>query len=905
MKKMLIVDGNSILNRAYYGIRPLTTKDGLYTHAVYGITNILIRQLDNLKPDYAVIAFDLPEPTFRHIKYDQYKANRHGMPPELAVQLPYAKAICNALGFKVVEKSGYEADDIIGTLAEEAKAIGSSDDEADTLSELLDRANDSLEVYILTGDRDSLQLIDDRVTVLLATNSENIPFNRSKFNEIYGIQPEQFVSVKALMGDSSDNIPGVAGVGEKTALKLIRDFGSLDGVYNYIDSLILPDGASTPGKSITAKLISGRENAYMSYELAEIERHAELGITVADTEYNGFSSELHTLLTKLEFTALIKKLNLAHSAEAETDSETTVDNTSDSSSTEFKEVSTNYAFDETVAFAIASHYVYISDCGGNYRCSFQSLIELKNFLINLSEKRHVIVYDLKAVLNFLCSENDESANLFSPIEVPVKRLHGQLLPNAFDISLAAYVLNPSDGEFSLDQLTTRFLGRQFDPIVPSSEAENNKKAIPFYGSKPLLELYSPLVDQLKANDQEKLYYNIELPTARVLSEMELTGFKVDVNGLKEFSSKLSVLTNLYAADIYELAGIDFNINSPKQLGEILFEKLKLPVLKKTKTGYTTNAETLEKLRPYHPIIDLILEYRQVTKLNSTYAFGLANVAEPDGRIHSSFNQTVTATGRLSSTEPNLQNIPIRQPLGRELRKFFIPRTENRVLIDADYSQIELRLLAHIAADETMTEAFKNGIDIHTVTASQVFRTPISEVTEEQRKRAKAVNFGIVYGIGEFSLAQDIKVSRSEAGEYIKSYFEKYPKVKQYMNNIIEQAKSNGYVSTMFGRRRYIPELSSSKAALRSFGERVAMNSPIQGSAADIIKTAMINVSKALKNADIDAQLILQVHDELVIEADKSCAEYAAEILRREMENAVQLSVPLTVDISIGKTWFDS
>jgi len=907
MKKMLIVDGNSILNRAYYGIRPLTTKDGLFTHAVYGMTNILLRQLDNLKPDYAIVAFDLPAPTFRHLKYDQYKANRHGMPPELAMQLPYAKEVCSALGFKIVEKAGYEADDIIGTFAEISKQLGCSAGDDITLSELLDNDNtDSCAAYILTGDRDSLQLIDNTVTVLLATNAENIPFDRNKFHETYGIQPEQFVSVKALMGDSSDNIPGVAGIGEKTALKLIKDFGSLDGVYAYLDTSELPEGANVPGKSVVTKLANNREKAYLSYELALIERGADLGISISDTLYTGFKPELYDLFVKLEFSALIKKHNLSesdHSTVTQKENDKKHDENSapiEISGTEIY----SHSFADTISLDIIKpNTVYISDDTGDYYTVFKNITALKKFICELSKKHRVILYDLKTMLNFIASQ-DNTYDLFSASEEE-NTTPENAFKNVFDISLAAYVLNPSDGGFSLDQLTTRFLGKQYTPLISEEDGTKAKNIPPFLGSRPLYDLYPLLSEQLSANEQEHLYYDIELPTARVLSEMEIAGFKVDVPGLNEFSSKLSVLSGLYAADIYELAGMDFNINSPKQLGEVLFEKLELPVLKKTKTGYTTNAETLEKLRPYHPIIDLILEYRQVTKLNSTYASGLANVAGPDGHIHSSFNQTVTATGRLSSTEPNLQNIPIRQPLGRELRKFFIPRNENYLLIDADYSQIELRLLSHISGDETMIEAFKNGIDIHTVTASQVFHTPIEEVTEEQRKRAKAVNFGIVYGIGEFSLAQDLKVTRAEAGEYIKSYLEKYPAVKQYLSDIVTKAKNDGFVSTMFGRRRYIPELSSSKANLRNFGERVAMNSPIQGSAADIMKIAMINVSSALKKADIDARIILQVHDELVIEAEKSCADLAAEILKTEMEHAVKISVPLTVDINIGSTWFDS
>lgn len=835
MKNLLIIDGNSILNRAYYAIRPLSTKDGLFTHAVYGFVNILLKHLESIQPDYGVVAFDLPAPTFRHKEYEKYKATRKGMPDELAMQLPYAKQCAELLGFKVLEKEGYEADDIIGTVA---------------------NISDDLKTYILTGDRDSLQLITDNVNILLAVNSDTIVFDKERFIADYGIEPSVFVNVKALMGDSSDNIPGVAGIGEKTALKLISSFGSLDKMYEAID-------AGSTGKEITKsvcqKLLNGKDDAYMSKFLACIDKSVPLDLSLEDLIYNGFQrAELLELFTKLEFIALIKRLNL----------------TSEIETIQYEKISIDelnkFVFDTIITIEIKNNVLYIVTDTANYSCSYTDIADLKDFLENKNNK--FCVYDSKNMYKFL-RENDINLNNCE-----------------FDIILAAYVLNSSDNSYDIARLSTSYLNTIYD------ESESDV-------AYTTHQLYKALNQNLIDNNQYDLFKNIELPLAKVLADMEIVGFKVDRLDLVNFASILQSKIDEYAQAIYDISGEEFNINSPKQLGEILFNKLQLPVMKKKKTGYSTDAEVLEKLRPYSPIINYVLEYRQVAKLKSTYVDGLLKVADSEGRIHTTFNQTVTATGRLSSTEPNLQNIPIRQELGRELRKSFIPESRDYVLVDADYSQIELRLLADISNDKTMKDAFKNNYDIHTITASQVFNVDIDNVTPELRKRAKAVNFGIVYGISDFSLGEDIGVSKYHAGEYIKSYFEKYPGVDNYMKSIVEEAHTNGYVTTKFGRRRYIPELKSSKAILRSFGERVAMNSPIQGTAADIIKIAMINTVKALKESGIDARLILQVHDELVVESHKDCQSQAAQILKQCMEGIDGFDVPLTVEITIGDNWY--
>ena len=898
--KMLLIDGNSILNRAFYGIRPLTTKDGLYTHAVYGMINILSKHILALSPEYAACAFDRKAPTFRHLKYPAYKATRHGMPQELAVQLPYAKEAVAALGLPIIEMDGYEADDILGTSAQ------------------FSAADPELVTYILTGDRDSLQLIRDNVYVLLASTGETAEMNRQAFAEKYGgTSPEQFVDVKALMGDSSDNIPGVAGIGEKTALKFIAEYGSLDGLY-----AALSDGKFTP--SVLKKLREGKESAYLSRELARILTTVPLNMTLENYRYGGIQrQELKRLLTKLELHTLLKRFGLTgegtgQTGEAErktadiekptgTLSEesgkrpASAHNFSTSESTEPPELSTmstefstessekcakpglapaerqlapealkDIWHDRVPAMAEEAGRLVLSDGMELAVCVTDSFSRLRPLLEDAD--RTLCVYDSKALISRAAQAG---------IRVQAK---------LFDVQLAAYVLAPTDSSYALSRLCVAYLG-----CVPE---EGICEAV------LLARLYPVLKQKLEETGQLALYRDIELPLARVLSAMERRGFQIDREALTAFGKELDGMCAAKQAEVYRTAGEEFNLNSPKQLGKILFEKLGLPALRKTRTGYSTDAETLEKLLPYHPVIGQILEYRQVAKLKSTYADGLLREADENGRIHTVFNQTVTATGRLSSSEPNLQNIPVRTELGRELRRFFVPRASGRVLVDADYSQIELRLLAAVSCDENMIEAFRSGEDIHTITASQVFHVPPEEVTPELRKRAKAVNFGIVYGIGDYSLSQDLGVSRKEAAEYIRRYFEQYPAVRLFLQNAVEQAKETGRSQTIFGRRRQIPELSSAKKTVRAFGERVAMNSPIQGAAADIIKLAMIRTEKALREAGIDAQLILQVHDELILDADKGCAAQAAALLKEAMEHAVTLPVPLTVSVGIGENWLE-
>lgn len=830
MKTLLVIDGNSIMNRQFYGIRPLTTKSGIFTNALYGFVNVLLLTLERLKPDYAAVAFDLKAPTFRHKMYSEYKAGRHATPPELLMQFPYVKDIIRAMGITVIEKEGFEADDALGTLS----AMAST--ESDTFA------------YILTGDRDSLQLISERATVLLATNSQTLDFTVDAFVEKYGVLPSQFVDVKALMGDSSDNIPGVRGIGEKTALKLISECSSLDNLYENIDGVKI-------GAKALEKLREDRESAFLSRELARIVTNAPLGIDsleqirIADQD----RAALLSLFTELEFSSFIKRLSLDSVAKKEDAPVQTVDlafvNAIES--------------EKNIAVMLGENEISLCSEGLSVRASFGELSELAPFF----EKNRLIVHDSKGLFHRLCECGVEKVNI------------------AFDVMLAAYVISPADASYELSRLVNAYAG------TPAESASS------------LLALADALYEKLREDNLESLYFDIEQPLALLLFEMERTGFAVDKEGLAAFSEMLGSEIDKHLERIYALAGHPFNVNSTKQLATVLFEELKLPAFKKTKSGFSTDAEVLEKLRPYHEIIGLILAYRQFAKLKSTYADGLLAVADEGGRVHSCFNQTVTATGRLSSTEPNLQNIPIRTPLGHEMRKCFVAK-EGYTLVDADYSQIELRLLAHISADPAMCEAFINGEDIHSSTASRVFNVGLDEVTPELRKRAKAINFGIVYGMGGYTLGADLGISKKEADEYIASYKSKFSGVSEYLSAIIESAYRNGYVTTMFGRRRYIPELTSGKAMLKNFGERVAMNSPIQGSAADIIKIAMVRVDRALKESGIDARLILQVHDELIIEASDADAPRAAEILQREMEGAASLTVPLTAEVSSGKTWFD-
>lgn len=840
MKTLLVVDGNSIINRAFYGVKPLTNKNGQQTGAIFGMLNIILSHLERLSPDYTAVAFDMRHPTFRHAMYEGYKGNRKGMPEELASQMPYARTALEGLGFTVLEKQSYEADDILGTLARMSQEDG------------------DCRCYVLTGDRDSLQLISDTTSVLLAGNTETVTYDRAKFFEKYGIMPELFVDLKALMGDSSDCIPGVPGVGEKTALKLLLEFGSLDGIFAHKD-----DPSIKP--ALKNKLAEGEKLAYLSKDLATICRNVPLESTLEQMVYRGPNPDiLLPLFTELEFGSFIKRLSLSERQDAY-DMDAAVEAVTEGI---FVDTLSNVSEDTVLALTLTENAAMLYDGDRIYACEFTDFSELVSFFV---PKRRLILAETKPLWRKLLA-------------------HGVMeFPEAQDCSLGAYVLNASEGDYDFSRLCLAYLGK-----TPENE-----------DPQTVWKLWHELDSRLGDAENRVLYRDVELPLSATLARMEHAGFHVDREGLAAYSEQLDRMSADFASQIWELAGYEFNINSPKQLGEVLFERLGLPALKKTKSGYSTNAEVLEKLRPYHPIIPLIFEYRKVTKLRSTYTEGLLRVADENGVVHTCFKQTGTATGRLSSSEPNLQNIPIRTEMGHELRRYFLPSAPGRCLVDADYSQIELRVLAHMAAEKTMQEAFSLGVDIHTVTASQVFGCMPELVTSEMRKRAKAVNFGIVYGISDFSLAGDIGVSKKQAGQYINSYFETYPGIRTFMDAAVAQAKECGYTQTILGRRRYIPELTSGKAVLRAFGERVAMNSPIQGSAADIIKIAMLRTEKMLREANLDAKLILQVHDELLVESSAKDAPRAAEILKEAMEGALSLTVPLTVDISIGANWYEN
>lgn len=839
MKKMLVVDGNSILNRAFYGVRPLTTKDGFPTNALYGMVNMIRKQTEATGADGLAVAFDLKAPTFRHGLYDAYKAGRRPMPEELAEQLPVAKELLAAMGFHVLELAGYEADDILGTVSAMCEREG-------------------VPCCLMTGDRDSLQLISDTTHILLATNTDTVDTDRAAFREKYGVEPEQFVDVKALMGDSSDNIPGVPGIGEKTALKLIAAYGSLDGVY-----AALPGAKETP--SVLRKLTEGKESAYLSQTLARICREVPLGIPLNDlTAAEPDRPKLRELFLRLEFSGFLKRFGLDQpdpAAASVSGAVTQTDADADVLASALQGA-------DTVALDRTEDGILLT-ADGKTVCRLTVPFEA---VVPVLAGKTVICHDVKPLYK----------------EPALDRLRELTVR---DLMLAGYLANSSKGNYDLPMLVQDYLGALLPEDCPRVTV--------------FLPLWEKLSENLAASGQTDLLGELEEPLALVLADMETAGFRIDREGIAAYGRQLGELADGLEKQIYQLAGVPegFNINSPKQLGDILFDVLKLPHGKKTKTGYSTNAEILEKLRPYHPIVDAVLDYRQLTKLKSTYADGLLKVADAHGRVHTTFRQTGTATGRLSSTEPNLQNIPVRTELGRELRRYFLPENRDYVIVDADYSQIELRLLAAVSGDENLCEAFREGADIHTSTAAAVFGVPRDCVTPEMRKRAKAVNFGIMYGIGAFSLADDIGVSRQEAQAFIDRYLGQFPRVDAYLKQTIASAYENGYVTTLFGRRRYIAELAGKNKMQQKFGERVAMNSPIQGTAADLIKLAMIRVHRRLREEGLDARLILQVHDELLIESNRTCADRAQEILRTEMESAARLSVPLTVEIHAGDTWF--
>lgn len=837
--KLLVIDGNSIVNRAFYGIKALSNKKGVFTNAVTGFLNILLKLENGFEPDFTAVAFDLKAPTFRHRLYAEYKGTRKPMPEELAMQMPYVKEILKAMGIKIVEKEGWEADDILGTLSHAAEAAGVS-------------------AVLATGDRDSFQLITENISVNLAGNREDVLYTPETIKEKYGVTPLQMIEVKALMGDSSDNIPGVKGVGEKTALDLIQKYGSVENIYAGLEGLEI-------SPKLKAKLEEGKESCMMSRELGTIALNAPI-----ETRLEAYAPaprdevRLAELLTELEMFSTLKKLNISpenmKKASEKINAAAIEENKEKAADTE-SEIDKN-------GFDIMLNGGALTVCR-NMKAEEYGENRIRDFLESGSEKR---TFDLKGLYAYALPRGI--------------KINGAV----FDTTLSAYLLNVSSSDYSLDRLCAEY----------GVKAAENTEELP----RCLYELNSKLSAKIKSENLTMILNEIEIPLAEVLTSMEIDGIKVDLAGIDSFGRELEEKIAQTEENIYREAGEKFNIASPKQLGKVLFENLRLPVGKKNKTGYSTNADVLEELMDKHPIIPLISDYRAFTKLQSTYVNGLKAAVKEDGRIHSTFKQTETRTGRISSAEPNIQNIPVRTELGKNMRRFFTAK-EGCLLIDADYSQIELRVLAHLANDKIMQQAFLNGDDIHTITASQVFNQPVEWVTPELRSRAKAVNFGIVYGIGAFSLSKDTGVSVAEAKRYIDAYLAKYSGVDAFMKRTAENAAKNLYVETMFGRRRYIPEINAANKIVQAAAKRIAMNTPIQGTAADIIKLAMIKVYKRLEAEKLPARLILQVHDELIVEAEESCAEKAAEILKEEMEGCVKMAVPLTADVKIGKTWFDT
>ena len=865
MKKLLILDSNSILNRAFYGVRYLSAKDGTPTNAIYGFLNILLKLIKEQEPDYICAAFDVKAPTFRHKQYEGYKAQRKPMPEGLAAQMPLAKDVLRAMGVTILEKEGYEADDIIGTVARLCE-------------------ESEISCFIATGDKDDLQLASDKTKVILTVTksgyNETIIYDDKAVKEKYHVTSTEFIDVKALMGDPSDNIPGVKGVGEKTAMSLIEKHHSIEYIYENIDDIGLKG-------AMLQKMKDGREMAFMSKELATINRNTPIEFNTEECVFDGFENngELYEILKRLELNSIIKKLDLSGG-----------DNVKENEDI-FKDFSYQVGDKNMIS---GDKVTVVLDFDGDNISS--AAVGAGNNAVVLNEQD-----DIKELL-----EDDSIAKVMFDVKEAIVKLNGRIdIKNiSDDTAIAAYLVDPAKNEYTIEKLASEYFGTVIEkPEVKQlsllDDVETDRSEYLAKCAVALGVLNERIGDKIKENGQEKLYHEVELPLVTVLAHLEINGFLVDDNQLKEFADKLGEKIDALTNEIYMLAGEEFNINSPKQLGVILFEKLELKPVKKTKTGYATNADVLEKLRDKHPIVNFIMEYRQLAKLKSTYCDGLTAVVNPNThRIHSVFTQTVTVTGRLSSTEPNLQNIPTRTELGREIRKMFVAK-DGYVLVDADYSQIELRVLAHIANDETMINAFRNNEDIHAVTASQVLGIPLEDVTKEQRSSAKAVNFGIVYGIGEFSLAQDLHISVKEAKAYIESYLEKYNGVRNYMESIKEQAKKDGYVKTMLNRIRYIPELKSPNYNIRQFGERVALNTPIQGTAADIIKLAMVRVDNRLINEGLKSKLILQVHDELIVEAHKDEVDKVKQILSEEMQGAMELNVPLKVDMSTGHSWYDA
>ncbi len=883
--KLMVIDGNSILNRAFYGVRLLSNRDGLYTNAVYGFLSILFRLLDERAPDALCVCFDLKAPTFRHLSFEGYKSRRTAMPEELQVQMPVVKEVLDAMHIARFELEGFEADDLIGTISRRSDSAG-------------------WDCEIVTGDRDSLQLVSDRVKSLLVSTvqgqTQTKEYTPARIKEEYGLTPAQIIDLKGLMGDKSDDIPGVAGVGEKTALELVRNFGSIEEIYQRLDTLDIRE-------SVRNKLRAGSEMAAVSRRLATIDCDTPIDFSPEKALLREPDNDmLYQLFIKLEFKTFMNKLKLGKPQDAPKD-----------------------APKDALAFILPPHSPVsgtqaldklIAACAAEQAVGFACAQSLDALALSTADMTYTVCradHDEQAYERFLhavfSDKIKKAGHDLRPLFVSLMAQGFCVDGFMFDAALGAYLLNPSESGYTIEKTALRLLSLEIPPsgaydaenaFSPLSDRGAALDAIAAHAAVTFEE-YKRMAPELEKLEMKELYYSVELPLCQVLADMQHTGFKVDKSRLTEFQDSLGRRMEDCEKRVYALAGGPFNINSTKQLGQLLFETLELPAVKKNKTGYSTDIDVLEKLKSRHPIIEQIIEYRQLSKLKSTYADGLLKVIRPDGKIHSSFNMTATTTGRISSTDPNLQNIPIRQDLGSEVRRMFIAGQPDWVLIDADYSQIELRILAHIAKDPVMIRAFESGEDIHTVTASQVFNVPVEEVTSLMRRNAKAVNFGIVYGISEFSLSEDIGVSRAEARRYMDNYLEKYAGVRTYMKEIVERAKRDGYVTTLMGRRRYLPELKSSNYNIRSFGERVALNTPIQGSAADIIKLAMVNVWHRLKKEGFRAKLILQVHDELIVEAPLEEAQAAKRLLVEEMESAMHLSVALLADASDGYTWYDA
>lgn len=868
-EKIVLIDGHSILNRAFYGVPDLTNAEGLHTNAVYGFLNIMFKILDEEQPEYLTVTFDVHAPTFRHKMYADYKGTRKPMAEELRQQVPVIKDVLRAMNIEIIEKEGLEADDLLGTISHMCEAEG-------------------MDVSIISGDRDTLQLATEHVKIRIPKTkqgkTEVEDYNAGDVIEKYGVTPKEFIDVKALMGDASDNIPGVPGVGEKTATKIIQDYHSIENAYEHADEL-KPPRASRNLKEYW-------EQAKMSKVLATIDTHADIDFDIEKARHGDmYTKEAHELFQRLQFKNMLSRFDVEASAN---EIERAFCEVTDKD--EIGKIFSEAAQAECVGAAVSKD-------PGNVLPLFAHPSGFGRIALAYGkDKIYSIPCDMDTDMEFLFGKLSALAGSAKRFAMCGLKEYLGYLPeagqeNSFDVIVAAYLLNPLKSDYSYEDVAREQLNLLIDEKTDEA-AKACYEAYTAYAAVPVLEA------KLKEQGMESLFFDVEMPLVFTLFDMEQAGVKVEAEALKVYGDQLGSRIVELEKEIYGLAGEEFNINSPKQLGVILFDKLGMPHAKKTKTGYSTAADVLDKLAPDYPIVAKILEYRQLAKLKSTYADGLAVYIGTDGRIHGKFNQTVTATGRLSSTEPNLQNIPVRMELGRLIRKVFVPK-EGCVFVDADYSQIELRILAHCSGDRQLIQAYREARDIHRMTASQVFHTPFDEVTDLQRRNAKAVNFGIVYGISSFGLSQDLSITRKEAAQYIEHYFETYPGIKKFLDDSVAHAKEKGYAVTLFGRRRPVPELKSSNFMQRNFGERVAMNAPIQGTAADIIKIAMIGVNEELKKRDMKSRLILQVHDELLIEADKSEVEEVKAILKDKMEHAADLSVPLIADMHTGENWYEA